>query len=110
MTRQGLCARTALQPVMAGDRQAGQTLFHLLRVFKERQQRRVGRDPLVYLEASASSSLAATPPFAFTRNGKGSQILETDQRTLQSKISRQSDSLKIQTPLPVQAEAQIQAL
>lgn len=62
ITRQGLCARTALQPVMAGDRQAGQTLFHLLRVFKERQQRRVGRDPLVYLEASASSSSAATPP------------------------------------------------
>lgn len=49
-------------------------------------------------------------PFAFTRNGKGSQILETDQRTLQSKISRQSDSMKIQTPLPVQIEAQIQAV
>ncbi len=56
------------QPVMAGDRQAGQTLFHLLRVFTESQQRRVGRDPSL-LEASASSSLAASPPIAFASYG-----------------------------------------
>lgn len=95
---------------MAGDHQVGQTLFHLLRVFKERQQRRVGRDPQFIGSVRVIFLSGYAAPFAFTRNGKGSQILETDRRTLQSKISRQSDSLKIQTPLPVQIEAQIQAV
>jgi hypothetical protein len=48
-------------------------------------------------------SLCRTPS-----NGKRPQKPETGWRTLQLKISGYSGRLKIQTPLPVQAEAQIQ--
>ena len=78
--------------------------------FTERNKGEWGATPSLFGSVRVIFLSGYAAPFAFTRNGKGSQILETDQRTLQSKISRQSDSLKIQTPLPVQIEAQIQAV
>ena len=80
------------------------------RFFTETNKESGARPPSLFGSVRVIFLSGYAAPFAFTRNGKGSQILETDQRTLQSKISRQSDSLKIQTPLPVQIEAQIQAV